>query len=105
MIIGNFSQLDLRLDKWALWENFLISERLKQNTYKDTFSKMYFWRTKQQQEIDYIEELNGKISGYEIKWQNKKVKFPTNFVEAYQAKTYVIDRKNFRDFVLLKEKS
>ena len=47
MIIGNFNQLDLRFDKGALWENFLVSERLKQNRYKDTFAKMYFWRTKQ----------------------------------------------------------
>ncbi|MEI6092012.1 MAG: ATP-binding protein, partial [bacterium] len=54
MIIGNFTPLDLRQDKGTLWENFLISERLKQNKYKQTFAKMYFWRTKQQQEIDFV---------------------------------------------------
>jgi predicted AAA+ superfamily ATPase len=63
MLIGNFNQLDLRMDKGALWENFLVSERRKQNLYKDTFAKMYFWRTKQQQEIDFVEENNGQITG------------------------------------------
>ncbi len=62
MIIGNFSSLDLRMDKGALWENFLISERRKQNLYKNTFAKMYFWRTKQQQEIDFVEEKDGRLT-------------------------------------------
>lgn len=99
MIIGNFSQLDLRVDKGALWENFLVSERRKQNLYKNTFAKMYFWRTKQQQEIDFVEESNGQIVGFEFKWNNKKTKFPQNFMETYNAEAYVIDRNNFRDFV------
>ena len=100
MIIGNFNQLDLRLDKGALWENFLVSERLKQNIYKDTFTKMCFWRTKQQQEVDLVEENNGKITGFEFKWINKKkTKFPQNFIETYKADGRVIDRNNFREFV------
>ncbi len=99
MIIGNFNQLDLRVDKGALWENFLVSERRKQNIYKDTFAKMYFWRTKQQQEIDYVEESNGQIVGFEFKWNNKKTRFPQNFMETYKAQGYVIDRNNFREFV------
>lgn len=99
MIIGNFSQLDLRVDKGALWENFLVSERRKQNLYKDTFAKMYFWRTKQQQEIDFVEENNGKIAGFEFKWISKKTKFPQNFMKTYKAEGFVIDRTNFREFV------
>ena len=99
MIIGNFNQLDLRVDKGALWENFLVSERRKQNLYKDTFSKMYFWRTKQQQEIDFVEENNGQIAGFEFKWNSKKTKFPQNFIETYKAEGLVIDRDNFREFV------
>ena len=59
--IGNFNQLKLRTDVGALWENFLISERVKQNIYKDTFARMYFWRTKQQQKVDFVEEKDGKI--------------------------------------------
>lgn len=99
MIIGNFNQLDLRVDKGALWENFLVSERRKQNLYKDTFAKMYFWRTKQLQEIDFVEENNGIIKVYEFKWKNKKIKFPQNFIETYKAAGRAIDRTNFREFV------
>jgi len=101
MLIGNFNQLDLRVDKGALWENFLVSERRKQNLYKDTFSKMFFWRTKQQQEIDFVEEKNGEISAFEFKWLGKKVKFPQNFIETYKANGVLIDRSNFRQFVQL----
>ncbi|MGB0881109.1 MAG: ATP-binding protein [Polaribacter sp.] len=99
MIIGNFNPLNLRIDKGALWENFLVSERKKQNLYKDTFAKMYFWRTKQQQEIDFVEENNGKIVGFEFKWKNKKTRFPQNFIKTYKAEGHVIDRNNFRKFV------
>ena len=99
MIIGNFTQLDLRIDKGALWENFLVSERRKQNLYKDTFAKMYFWRTKQQQEIDFVEELNGLVTGYEFKWKSKKNAFPQIFMDTYSAKGHIIDRENFRTFV------
>ncbi|MDD3052397.1 MAG: ATP-binding protein [Candidatus Cloacimonetes bacterium] len=102
MIIGNFNPLDLRTDKGALWENFLISERVKQNIYKDTFSKMYFWRTKQQQEIDLIEEQNGETRGYEFKWKSRKIRIPLKFIEAYKSKVYLIERDNFRDFVGMK---
>jgi len=99
MIISNFNQLDLRVDKGALWENFLVSERRKQNLYKDTFAKMYFWRTKQQQEVDFVEEKGGQITGFEFKWNNKKSKLPKSFIEGYQAEGHVIDRNNFREFV------
>ncbi len=99
MIIGNFNQLDLRIDKGALWENFLVSERRKQNIYKDTFAKMYFWRTKQQQEIDFVEEKNGKISGFEFKWNNRKLKIPKKFIDTYKADGFVINRENFREFI------
>jgi len=99
MILGNFSPLDLRVDKGALWENFLVSERRKQNTYKDTFAKMYFWRTKQQQEIDLVEECNGQMTSFEFKWKSKKVSFPKSFMETYQAQGQVVDRDSFRKFV------
>lgn len=99
MIIGNFDPLDLRVDKGALWENFLVSERRKQNLYKDTFAKMYFWRTRQQQEIDFVEEKDGQIVGFEFKWNHKKARFPQNFMETYSAKGIVVDRNNFREFV------
>lgn len=102
-IIGNFNQLKLRTDIGALWENFLISERVKQNIYKNTFARMYFWRTKQQQEIDFVEEKDGRISGFEFKWKSKsKIKLPKAFVKTYEATTKIIDRNNFREFVVIK---
>jgi predicted AAA+ superfamily ATPase len=103
MIIGNFSPLKLRTDVGALWENFLISERKKQNVYKETFARMYFWRTKQQQEIDFVEEKEGKIYGFEFKWKKgAKTRLPATFTKTYNAETKVIDRTNFREFVIIK---
>jgi predicted AAA+ superfamily ATPase len=101
MILGNFSPLDLRQDKGALWENFLISERLKQNLYKDTYASIYFWRTKQKQEIDFVEEKDGRIFGYEFKWKSKRITFSETFMKTYNSEVKVIDRNNFREFVVL----
>ena len=99
MIIGNFSPLELRSDKGALWENFLMSERKKQNSYYQTFAKMYFWRTKQQQEIDYIEEKDGSLHAFEFKWKSLGAKLPTTFEKTYDSDFTLINRSNFRDFV------
>jgi len=102
MILGNFKPLDIRKDKGALWENFLVSERIKQNRYKNSLAKSYFWRTKQQQEIDFVEENQAEITGFEFKWKAKKaVKLPKTFVEKYNAKSFIIDRENFREFVTI----
>jgi len=102
MIIGNFNSLDMRLDKGALWENFLVSERKKQHAYKNSFSNSYFWRTRQQQEVDYVEESGGKLTGFEFKWKAKSgLKLPKTFTETYTADTKIIDRSNFRDFVVM----
>ena len=74
-LISNFNPLSLRQDTGALWENFLISERIKQLEYNESYGNSYFWRTTQQQEIDYIEEHSGKLFCYEFKWnENKKAK-------------------------------
>ena len=103
MILGNFSNLDLRQDKGALWENFLMAERMKQNEYKNTYTKMYFWRTKQRQEIDLVEEKEGIINAFELKWNAKKnLRIPNSFIEAYKANPNIIDKSNFRDFVVIK---
>jgi uncharacterized protein len=100
MVIGNFNTLDLRQDKGALWENFLISERMKKNNYENKLTKPYFWRTTQQQEIDYVEDNGGNITGYEIKWNEKaKVKIPKIFNEAYNTEIMVLTPKNFRVFL------
>ena len=103
MLIGNFNPLDLRTDNGALWENFLISERKKQIEYKQSLARTYFWRTKQQQEVDFVEENSGKITGYEFKWNKKKsTRFPKTFIESYNAEGNVIDKDNFREFVIMK---
>ncbi len=102
MIIGNFDDIKLRNDIGGLWENFLISERIKQNRYKMSLAKSYFWRTTQQQEIDYVEDIGQKIHGYEFKWNpKKKSKLPKTFVEQYNATENIISRENFREFVIL----
>ncbi len=101
-IIGNFNPLALRQDIGGLWENFLISERIKQNQYKKRLARSYFWRTRQQQEVDYVEEVSGEIHGYEFKWSPKKNgKLPKSFVEKYKASQQFIHRDNFRGFVRL----
>jgi uncharacterized protein len=100
MIIGNLNMLNLRQDKGALWENFLISERIKKNYYETKLTKPYFWRTSQQQEIDYVEDDASTITAYEIKWNEKaKVKIPKVFKEIYSAETKVITKENFRTFL------
>jgi predicted AAA+ superfamily ATPase len=82
-----------------LWENFLISERIKFLHYHKLYHNYYFWRTKQQQEIDWVEEHNLKISAFEFKWQNgKRAKIPEKFIKNYNADVQVIDRINFSDF-------
>jgi predicted AAA+ superfamily ATPase len=103
MVIGNFNPIELRTDKGALWENFLISERIKQIEYKQSLARSYFWRTKQQQEVDFVEENGGKISGFEFKWLNKKnsSKLPKTFTDAYHAEAKIIDKTNFREFVII----
>lgn len=100
-IIQRFSPLELRDDIGALWENFIISERVKQNHYARNYAKMYFWRNTYQQEIDLIEESDGQFSAYEIKWnENKKVRFPKQFLETYPVKeTKIITPKNYLEFL------
>jgi len=85
----------------ALWENFLMAERMKRNHYNKHYVNTYFWRTKSQQEVDYLEEANGTLSAFEFKWSAKaKTKFPSSFIQAYSPKTAVINRQNFMDFVV-----
>lgn len=101
-VIHDYDPFVNRTDKGALWENFLISERVKQLRYAKKNAEMYFWRTKQQQEIDYIEVSGKSISGYEFKWNPKrKFRFPKTFTKNYTNDVKGINRNNFREFVLL----
>jgi len=99
-IIRDFTPLAVRQDVDALWENFLITERLKANSYNKSLARAYFWRTKQQQEIDYVEELAGHLHAYEFKWNPKrKVNFPKTFTATYQSQNTLVNRSNFREFI------
>ncbi|MDR3246192.1 MAG: ATP-binding protein [Prevotellaceae bacterium] len=100
-LINNFQPLALRNDVGALWENYLISERKKHNEYKQFYAKTYFWRTHTMQEIDYIEEHDGKLFAYEFKWNEKrKAKFPALFSNTYPENEFnVINRLNYLEFV------
>lgn len=100
-IIGNFNLLINRNDTGALWENFLISERMKYLYFNNINVKRYFWRTAQQQEIDYIEEQERKLSAYEFKWNKKaKAKFPKTFIRAYpDSETHLITQGNFESLL------
>ena len=101
-IIGNFSPVTGRTDKGALWENFLISERYKRLLYHETDAQRFFWRTTQQQEIDYLEEREGKLYAYEFKWKAKgKLTFPKTFTRAYpDSEVQGIDTENYDEFLL-----
>ena len=69
----------------ALWENFIISERIKHNAYSDSYCNSWFWRTQQQKEIDYIEEEDGQISTFEFKWNpGAKYKYPQQLLKLIQ---------------------
>ncbi len=100
-IINNFNLLSFRNDTGMLWENFLMSERIKYLHYNNIYSNRYFWRTTQQQEIDYIEDRDGKLSAFEFKWNlAKKVRFSKSFLNAYPgSQTKVITPDNFDEFV------
>ncbi len=99
-LIENYNPLDIRNDVGALWENFCILERKKNNDAEFNFVNSYFWRTYDQKEIDYIEESGGKIRGFEFKWnEKKKFKAPKEFIEKYDATVEKIDRSNYWKFL------
>ena len=105
-VISNFSSVDLRSDIGVLWENFLISERIKNNVYHNKSAKYYFWRTTQKQEIDFIEEVEQNLFAYEFKYNPKKAKSkcPLTFSNNYPNVPFdVITSENYMDFVVNKE--
>jgi len=100
-VINNFSPLAMRNDVGALWENFVISERKKFLAYNNFFGNVYFWRSRTRSEVDYLEERDGVINAFEMKWNPKsKVRFPKNFVDTYRPdKTEVIHRENYWEWL------
>lgn len=100
-IIGDFKSLGLRPDVGALWENYIISERLKHNAYSSFYGKSYFWRTQLQQEVDYVEDIDGVLHAYEFKWsKTKQPRLTETFAKNYPDHTFeVVSPDNYQDFV------
>lgn len=99
-LIRNFNPINLRDDIGKLWENYLVSERLKRQTYFEQRTSFYFWRTYSRQEIDLIEERHGKLYTYEMKWNNRRSKVPSEWSKNYPDAEYqVIDRQNYLTFI------
>lgn len=101
-LIANFNQVETRTDIGALWENFLVSERLKHLAYIEQWVNYWYWRTTEQQEIDWLEEADGQIKAFEFKWNPQaKTKLPQKFKESYpNAKFEVIHRDNLESFLV-----
>jgi predicted AAA+ superfamily ATPase len=101
VLIRNFNPPELRTDRGALLENYLVSERRKRNIYDDRFCNTYFWRTTQKQEIDYIEEFAGKLHAYEFKWNPKaSYRFSKTFLRAYpNSETSLVHPENLNGFL------
>ena len=99
-LIGNFNSLTIRNDKGALWENFLITERRKQVEYDRKFGASYFWRTYTGAELDYVEERDGQLFGYEFKWKRSKARPPESWENTYpQAQYQLVNQDNFIPFL------
>ena len=99
-LIENFNPLTLRSDLGALWENFLVLERRKKMAYQRLHGNTYFWRTYTGAELDYVEERDGQLLGFEFKWKNAKAKAPATWLETYPESSFeVINQENFVEFV------
>ncbi len=100
-VINSFLPVEARTDIGALWENFLMAERIKFNHYNQRRVNMWFWRTKDGSEIDYLEEQNQEISAYEFKWNVKaKKRKHSSFTQAYNSAIEVINQENFEGFMV-----
>jgi predicted AAA+ superfamily ATPase len=99
-ILEDFNLPGKRQDIGHLWENFVISERIKRNSYLRAHLNSYFWRTYTGAELDYVEQSGNKLSGIEIKWGNKTVKAPTSWIENYAESDFnTINLKNYLEFI------
>lgn len=99
-LINNFNPLSFRDDIGILWENYIVTERLKYNLLTGRKPNSYFWRTYEQQEIDIIEEIDGGLSGYELKFSETKSKKPPQWAKSYPDASYqIINKENYLDFL------
>jgi predicted AAA+ superfamily ATPase len=100
-LINNFNPLELRNDLGELWENYLVMERLKRQEYLGQTANNYFWRTYTRQELDFVEEREGNLHGYEIKWGKSRLRAPKEWLAAYpEAGFEVVNRDNYLKFIM-----
>lgn len=101
-LIANFNPVESRADAGALWENFLVSERMKFNAYNGQWANSWYWRTKDQKEIDYVEEKDGVMNAFEFKWNPAaKYKSPKLFLNAYEGSNFtVVHPGNMDEFLI-----
>jgi hypothetical protein len=100
-LTDSFGKLETRSDIGALWENFCVLERQKLIQEKQWYRSRYFWRTQRHKEIDYLEEHDGRLYGYEFKWGTKKYSPPKEFLDEYSnSSVVVVDRSNYREFLM-----
>jgi len=99
-LIGNFNPLAVRNDLGELWENYIITERMKRQEYLRKVTNSYFWRTYDKKEIDLVEEREGRLFGYEVKWKKERVKIPRDWTSGYPDAAFeVIHRENYLKFI------
>ena len=99
-LINNFNPLNIRNDLGALWENYILGERIKKQEYSGIQANNYYWRTYDKKEIDLIEERAGKLYAYEIKWRAEKIKPPTDWHKAYPDSEFsVVSQDNYLEFI------
>jgi len=99
-IIANFNSINLRDDMGILWENYIMSERIKYHSYSGTICNRYFWRTYDKQKIDLVEEKEGKLFAYEFKWKKTKSKVPTAWAKTYLKSSFeVITVDNYSEWL------
>jgi len=101
-LISSFNSPDLRIDMGMLWENFCVMERFKKQEYQQLYSNNYFWRTYDRQEVDLVEQRDGKLYGFEFKWNSKKkVKAPRAWINTYSNATFdVVNPANFLEYLI-----
>jgi predicted AAA+ superfamily ATPase len=100
-LINNFNPLPLRDDLGGLWENYIITERVKKHEYQRQLINAYFWRTYDKKEIDLVEDYRGRLSGFEVKWKLHRGKPPKDWITAYPSASFeVIHQGNYLEFIL-----
>jgi len=99
-LINNFLPINMRNDAGVMWENFIFTERMKYLSYNEIYASSYFWRTYTGAELEYVEEINGELFAYEIKYKKAKMKAPKTWTENYSNNFQCITTDNFWEFVI-----